>query len=138
MNRNSIDYNDLMTTKDYDNLMNVAFINAYTLGKDNKRLLLYNIDVKDERHLAFIHIVSLVKDIFGIEVFVSKGVNLFDYWRISRKCKTKKWLKRIKVDPQTSYTLLDVEDFISHIENANDRPGAFAEIYKEYFKESDR
>lgn len=126
-----------METKFYDALINVALTNSYSLGKDNKRLLLYNIDVKDERHLAYIHIVSMVRDLFGIEVFVSKGVNIFDYWKLRRKCKTK-WLKRIKVSPSVSYTLLDVEDFISHIEKANDMKDVFAEIYKEYYKEYDK
>ena len=32
----------------------------------------------------------------------------------------------------------DMEDFISHIENANEMPGAFREVYKEYFKVFDR
>ena len=126
-----------METKFDDALINVALTNSYSLGKDNKRLFLYNIDVKDERHLAYIHICSLVKDLFGIEVYVSKGVNIFDYWKLRWKCKSK-WLKRIKVNPLVSYTLLDVEDFISHIEKANDMKDVFAEIYKEYYKEYDR
>ena len=115
-----------METKFYDALINVALTNSYSLGKDNKRLLLYNIDVEDERHLAYIHIVSMVRDLFGIEVFVSKGVNIFDYWKLRKKCKAK-WLKRIKIKPSVSYTLLDVEDFISHIEKANDMKDVFKE-----------
>ena len=113
-----------MDKKIYDGLINVALTNSYSLGKDNKRILLYNINIKDERHLAYIHIVSIV--------------SLFDYWKLRRKCKSKKWLKRIKVDPSVSYTLLDVEDFISHIEKANDMKDVFAEIYREYYKEYDR
>ena len=127
-----------MDKKIYDGLINVALTNSYSLGKDNKRILLYNINIKDERHLAYIHIVSMVRDLFGIEVFVSKGVSLFDYWKLRRKCKSKKWLKRIKVDPSVSYTLLDVEDFVSHIEKANNMKDVFAEIYREYYKEFDK
>ena len=127
-----------MEQNEYDALVNVAIINSYSLGKDNNCLLLYNINVKDKRHLAYIHIAGSVKDVFGIDVFVSKGVSIFDYWKICWKCKAKKWLKRIKVNPKTSYTLLDVEDFVSHIEKANNKPGVFAEIYREYYEEFDR
>lgn len=123
-----------METKERDNLVNVAFINFYTLGKTNPHLLLGNINVNDKRHLACIHIAKLVRDMYGYEFYAPNSI--INYWKLSWKCRSKKWLKRVKSTP--SFKLVNVEDFIFHIEKANNQINGFAEIYDEYFKEFDR
>ena len=124
-----------MDVKDYDKLMNVAIINFFTLGKNDTPLFLTNLDMKDKRHLACIHIAKLVNDIYSYNFYFS-GKRI-SYWKLNWKCKVKKWLK---YQPKTviMYKMVDVEDFISHIEKANNLPGAFAGIYDEYFKRYDR
>jgi hypothetical protein len=124
-----------MDIKDYDKLMNVAIINFFTLGKNNTPLLFTNLDMKDKRHLACIHIAKMVYDIYSYNFYFS-GKRI-GYWKLNWKCKVKKWLK---YQPKTiiMYKAVDVEDFISHIEKANNLPNGFAEIYDEYFKRYDR
>ena len=124
-----------MDTKELDKIVNVAVINYFSLGKNNPKLCLYNINVRDERHLAGIHIAKLIKDIYGYEFFLPR--DLFAYWDISWKCRSRKWLKPVK-GKLTNCVYVDMEDFISHIEKANEMPGAFREVYKEYFKTFDR
>ena len=124
-----------MDIKDYDKLMNVAVINFFTLGKNDTPLFLTNLDMKDKRHLACIHIAKMVKDIYSYNFYFSgKRIN---YWKLNWKCKVKEWLK---YQPKSviMYKVVDVEDFISHIEKANNLPNGFAEIYDEYFKRYDR
>lgn len=123
-----------MDIKELDNLMNVAFINFYTLGKDNIPICLYNVNVKDSRHLACIHIAKIIKDMYGFEFYLSN--NIFNYWYLKWKCKIKKWLGYAK--RKNNYKMVDMEDFVSHIEKANNQYGGFAKLYLEYFKVFDR
>ena len=123
-----------MEYKELDGLMNVAYINFYTLGKKNPNICLTNINPKDNRHLACIHIAKLVSDIYGYKFYLPKDITL--YWNIRWKCKTKKWLKCITRKAKAQN--VDVEDFISHIENANGKPLGFTQLYYEYFKVFDR
>ena len=126
-----------MDLKELDSLMNVAIINFYTLGKNGEPLLLVGINPKDKRHLACVHIAKLIKDIYQFQFYLPRYYMI--YWRLSWKCKSNKWLKPItKKAIKVPFKLVDVEDFISHIENANEKPGAFAELYDEYYKEYDR
>lgn len=125
-----------MDYKEFDSLVNVALINFYTLSKDGSQILLDGIDVNDKRHLACVHIASLAKDVFGIQFYLPSG--RLNYWKVSRKCKSKKWLERINRKNIKSINALkpiNVEDFISHIEKANNKENIFSEIYDEYFKE---
>lgn len=123
-----------MDLKKLDCLVNVAFINFYTVGKDTQKVLLTNINIKDKRHLACIHIAKLINDIYGYEFYVPN--NLIKYWKLNRKCKSKKWLKRIK--SISTAKEINVEDFISHIEKANEEINGFEEVYDEYFGVYDR
>lgn len=125
-----------MESNKLDVLVNVAFINFFTLGKDEPHILLNGIDINDKRHLACIHIAKLVSDMYGFNFYTDK--NIIDHWKLSRKCKSKKWLKRINRKNMKSINKLipvDIEDFVSHIENANDIMDGFAEVYDEYYKE---
>jgi len=123
-----------MTTKELDNLTNIAFINFFTLGKETKKICLCNVNVKDSRHLACLHISKIVKDIYGYEVYLSG--DLFNYLDISWRCKSKKWLKRARRNIDAK--MIDMEDFVSHIEKANKQIGGFSQVYHEYFKGFDR
>ena len=123
-----------MDYKEFDSLVNVALINFYTLSKDGSQILLDGIDTKDKRHLACVHIASLAKDVFGIKFYLPSG--RLNYWKISHKCKSKKWLERINrknIKSINSLKSVNVEDFISHIEKANNKENIFSEIYDEYF-----
>ena len=126
--------NSRITMKELDNLVNVAFINFYTLGKEKKKICLCNIDVKDSRHLACIHIAKMVSNMYDYEIYLSDGI--FTYFDIKWKCRIKKWLKRARRNGDYKY--VDVEDFISHIEKANDQISGFSQVYREYFEGYDR
>ena len=124
-----------MDYKEFDNLVNVALINFFSLGKDGSQILLDGIDIKDKRHLACVHIASLAKDVFGIKFYLPSG--RLNYWKVSRKCKSKKGLERINrknIKSINSLKPVNVEDFISHIEKANNKENIFSEIYDEYFE----
>ena len=123
-----------MDNKELDNLVNVAFINFFTLGKETHKICLCNVNVKDSRHLACLHIGKLVKDMYGYELYLSGDI--FNYLDLRWKCKTKKWLKRAK--KKGNYKLVDMEEFVSHIEKANNQICGFSQVYQEYFKVFDR
>lgn len=123
-----------MDNKELDSLVNVAFINFFTLGKETKKICLCNVNVKDNRHLACLHIAKIVKDIYGYELYLSGDI--FNYFDIRWKCKTKKWLKRAR--RKGNYKPVDMEEFVSHIEKANEKPDGFTQVYYEYFKGYDR
>lgn len=123
-----------MDNKQCDSLVNIAVLNFFTLGKETEKIMLYNVDRKDKRHLACIHIANIINQLFGFEFNIY--CNFWDFIKLSWKCKSKKWLKRSKNN--VGYFVVDVEDFISNIENANGIPNAFEEIYNQYFKELDR
>lgn len=124
-----------MDTKELDTLTNIAFINFFTVGKHTKKILLTNFDIKNSRHLACLHIAKLVRDMYEYEFYLDS--NIFTYWKLNKKCRVKKWLKRPS-RKLTEYSTVDVEDFISHIENANNLPLGFVKVYYEYFKGFDK
>lgn len=123
-----------MDNKELDKLVHVAVINFFTLGKETRKICLCNVNVKDSRHLAGFHIAELIKNLYGYEISLSG--NILNYWDIKWKCKAKKWLKRAKKKDKSSP--VDMEDFISHIEKANDKPFGFSQVYEEYFRPFDR
>jgi len=120
--------------KKLDMIMNIAVVNLYTLGKEKKKVCFYNFNRKDKRHLACLHIADLERQLFGFEFKIKVG--LWDYvltrWKI--KCK---WLKR-NSKPTEEYAMVDIGDFVAHIENANHMFGSFSEIYSNYFRGLDR
>ena len=120
--------------KELDKMTNVAVINFFTLGKEKKKICLCNVDVKDQRHLACLHIAKIASNMYDYEFFLSGDI--FNYFDIRWKCRTKNWLKRAK--RKGDYKYVDMEDFVSHIEKANEQIGAFAQIYREYFEGYDR
>lgn len=123
-----------MDNKELDKLTNIAFINFFTLGKETQKICLCNVNVKDSRHLACLHISKIVKDMYGYEIYLSG--DLFNYLDIRWKCKAKKWLRRAK--RKTNAKMVDMEDFVSHIEKANKQIGGFSQVYYEYFRGFDR
>ena len=123
-----------MDKKELDNLVNVAVINFFTLGKETKKICLCNVNVKDSRHLAGLHIAELIRNLYGYEITLSSDI--FTYWDIKWKCKAKKWLKRARKKDESKP--VDMEDFIFHIEKANDKPFGFSQVYEEYFRPFDR
>lgn len=124
-----------MDNQKLDVLVNVAFINLFSLGKSNQLLILSNINPKDKRHLACVHIAKLVKDIYGYDFYLPKN-KFLTYWKISFKCKSGKWLKPIRKKNigESSIKVIDMEDFISYMEKANKYVDGFADVYDEYYK----
>lgn len=123
-----------MERKELDNLVNVAFINFFTLGKETKKICLCNVDVKDSRHLACLHIAKLVRDMYDYEFCLSSDI--FSYWDIRWKCHTKNWLRRARRKDKSR--CVDIEDFVSHIEKANNQLYGFSQVYQEYFRIYDK
>lgn len=113
-----------------DDLVNTAVINLFTLGKETNELNLFNFNRRDPRHLALIHITSLVKDIAGYKVSVH-GSFITYLWI--------KWkFRKLKGIGNTKKATVDMEDFIKHIEDAYEAPNAFSHIYRDYYSFNDR
>ena len=120
--------------KKLDGIMSVAITNLFTLGKENKKICFYNFNRKDKRHLALLHIADYERQLFDYEFKIHTGVWNYILTRFKTKCK---WLRRVSKSPE-GYAKVDVELFIAHIENANNMPCSFSEIYTNYFKGLDR
>lgn len=115
------------TTQLYDSLISVAVINLFTLGKENKKLHFINFNINDERHLAILKIARTLYDLEGFSITVN--LNLIDYIILIKKLKCKYWVKR-----NHKKAGIDTEDFVMHIEKANDAYGIFKHIYKKYYE----
>ncbi len=114
----------------YDQMVNALMINMYSLGKEEGEVCLYNFNRYDPRHLAAIHIASMLKDIMGIKISVK--TSLFNYlWM--------KWkFKKIHNIGRGKKGNVDIEKELHHIEKTYEATNRFADIYKEYYFYTDR
>lgn len=113
-----------------DDLVNTAVINLFTLGKETNELNIFNFNRKDPRHLALVHIATLVRDIAGYSVGIH-GSFIDLIWV--------KWkFKKLKGIKKTRKATVNAEEVVKHIEDAYDAPNAFSRIYRDYYSFNDR
>ena len=113
--------------KKYDQFINIALTNLFTLGKNNQTLNFYNYQKNNDGHLAILHIASIARDVFNFQVQIKSS--FFTY--IKLKNKYFPWLRRTQING------IDIEQFIQFIENASDEKGIFGKIYQEYYKRNE-
>lgn len=118
-----------MDTKLYDNVIKVAIVNLYTLSKDTNKLNLRNLNFKNNAHLCILNIARIAHTLFGIEIYIDTKWYKFFYYKIKYKLN---WCKRAK----TYFNIynVDINKFISDIEDVNNFKNIFSEIYLEYYK----
>lgn len=119
----------MYTQKEYDKIIDIALTNFYTLNKRGCEIKIYNFNIKDEGHLCLLHILTIANTIFDAKVKIK--TSLLNYIKIRYKVRVN-FLKRAKKGN------VDIVDFISHIENANNKRGIFKEIYRDYYRREDR
>ena len=113
-----------------DGLVNALLTNLITLTKEDREIYLFNYNRKDSRHWAAIHISSLLREISGTKVYLN--CSLVDYLWMKWKFKKIKGIKR------TKKANVDIENELSHIENANNMKGIYSDIYRAYYHFTDR
>ena len=118
-----------MDTNFYDNIIHVALINLYTLSKEKKKITLTNFDYTIDAHKAFLEIAKTAQNIFSLKISIQYPIGKYLLFKL--KTKDRECYKEKKKEDSV---LIDVEDFIRHIEVANDSIGVFRKIYNSYYK----
>lgn len=113
--------------KFYDTIIQVALTNFYTLSKNNNegKIVLNNFYKKDKSHLCLLRIAEY-STLFGSQVFIK--TNKLNGFIIKKKMHG----ANFRTTKDNDY-LIDCNEFIFHIENANQSFGIFEEIWENYF-----
>jgi len=111
-----------------DAIVHVTIQDLFVLSKDGKIIKLSNFSFKNKSHLAILSISALMRNIFNFDIEIES--DFFSYWFYNLKHKYKKFCKRVpKVGDGINVDLL-----INNIENLNNLPSIFSEIYEKYYK----
>lgn len=110
----------------FDKVINVALINLYTLSKEKQKIVLKNFNYKNESHRAIFEIAKIARDVFGFDIEFKGSIWHYLLTKIALKTKI---ISRTK-----EKNGIDVSNFIHHIEEANEDPTLFKEIYDFYYK----
>ena len=119
MNNNTLDK--------LDRHINIAINNLYTLSKKDKIIRLTNFSFKNKSHLAIMQIAQNIYQLFGLKLEINTSFWKYHFYNLKYHFK-KNWRRTSDSDG------IDVEDFITHIENANNTAGLFALIYTTYYE----
>lgn len=119
-----------MDEKQLDNMIVSLMANFTTLSKQDGEICLYHFNRYDPRHLAAVHIASVLRDVTGIPVKINTSI--FVYLWIKWKFPKIKGIKR------TNKSNIDVEKEVSHVEEAYNATGRFAVIYRDYYSFTDK
>lgn len=116
--------------KYYDAIINVAYINFYTLSKDTNTIVLENYQEKNLSHRCILEIAKIASSLGRKVEIITSPLN-FLFLKIFGHDKSFRghWITRSKQEHG-----IDINDFIQHIERANDSEGIFERIYLTYFK----
>ena len=109
----------------YDEIVQVAITNLFTLSKVDGTLRLYGFDPKDKAHLAVLAICPALRLINNTEIEIRCGLR----GRAAVRAKGFKWKWALK----NKDGVMDINDFIAHIEIAYKMPGIMEEIYNAYY-----
>ena len=114
-----------------DRIVDVAYVNLYTISKDTQIIYLSKVNIKNPKHWALLNITSQACTLLDRIAYLD--MPFFDYWKIQRYLKNKN-LKRHKNNGITC------DKFISDIENANIEviTDPFTEIALLYYPRKDK
>ncbi len=120
--------NTTETLKYYDAIINVAYINLFTLSKETGIITIENYD---ENNLSHRCVLAIARSAWGQEVeIITSPINflLLKIFGHDRRFRGK-GIKRSKRKHG-----IDINDFIQHIEQANNDKDVFEKIYLTYFR----
>ncbi len=110
-----------------DEIVYTAYVNLYTLSKNNKAIYLNEFDPTNPSHRALYAIATMVSSNQNFKLYV--GCGIFTYMQYKHEYGKLAYARR-----KTLKLGLTCDEMIKHIENAYERPGVFVEIYNEYYK----
>lgn len=114
--------------KIYNHLLNIAFINLYTLSKDNKKVILTNFSFNNKQHLLLLNIAKNLHNIYGYEIFVDDNFYNFIKYKIKHRKDT--FIHRNK----KLISCINVDEFLNHITTAqNIDKNIWIKIYNDFF-----
>lgn len=125
----------------YDNIINVALVNIYTLSKEKEKIVLTNFDRKNKDHLLFLRVALLAKDIYNFPL--SLDVNIIDSFVLNWKMrKLSRHVPRVSKEEREGLVIgqvVDVEGLAEFMypfakEFVDDKTFKFSHIYDEFYK----
>lgn len=113
-----------------DKIINVAFVNLFTISKKDNIIRFSEVKFNDEKHWALLNLIALYSDL-GEPISVYLDMPLFSYWKLRRKIKHKNF-KRVTGHSNGGMTC---DEFISNLEEANKQliEEPFLKIAKYYY-----
>lgn len=122
-----------MEEKDYfkliDRIADVALINLFSISKASNIIRLSDVRLNDDKHWALLNLVSNVCTLMDRVAFLE--MPLWQYIRLQFRLRNRR-LKRVR---NITATYISCDDFINHIENANETliKDPFLELTKAYY-----
>lgn len=109
----------------FDNMLNAVVINLYTISKEDGIIKLANFNLKNKKHYILLNSAIFMSQSMERQIHI--GVSFWQYIKIRLKWPNF-YIKRVK-----NLKDFDCTDFMEHIEQANNYPNAFLEIYDLYY-----
>lgn len=115
--------------KFYDAVVNITIVNFFTLAKKGHGIIIIKGYKNTPEHKCILKIAEMSKMI-GIDVKI-----LLPWYKYLFYIKFGKnsWCKRVKSENLCGY-VVDLDEFIAHMESANNYPNLYYEIYNAYYK----
>lgn len=116
----------------YDEVINIIMVNLYTLSKDNKKIILSEIDRKNKDHLLILRVALMAKDVYSFPLYlnINQWDSLILNWRM-RKLSHKIPRTSEITDSISIPTLL--EFMYPPVKNYLGEDFKFANIYKAFY-----
>ena len=119
--------------KIYDDICGAAFVNIFTLTKDEEVIAIKGLNPKNKEHLF---VLGVAKGLAGaFEKKVALDVSRFRLWKLNRKID--KDCRLIRLDEKSVTKYVQPDELLSFMrEKAIEAYGkdfSFADIYKEYY-----
>jgi len=118
-----------MEQKLYDNAINTALINIFTLSKESKSIRLYNFNRYNVEHLALFNVALMARHLFDCELKIDAPLSTI--WWLKRKYKCRKDIRRLKKKERGN---INCFYFIKDIEEAYKDSHLFRKIYHAYYE----
>lgn len=114
--------------KFYDAVINISITNFFTLAKQGHGIVILKGYNNSIAHKCVLKIAEMSKMI-GVDVKI-----LMPWYKYLFYIKFTKnnWCKRVK--SEDGGRAIDLNEFIAHVEESNNYPNLYSEIYNEYYK----
>lgn len=109
-----------------DKVADIVMKDLYCLGKEDNQLSLVDFSFKNKEHIAFLHLCNAAHNVFNYELKIY--ANWFTFFIYNFKYKLKTFCTRIKTKDG-----IDVETYINTIEEKNNLPLVFTDIFYAYY-----